>query len=101
MVIMRGRYLDSADMETRSKVCLVTKELSDRVFGLENPVGGTIRMGELTFIVIGVFRERVATFGLSDIQRDTVIIPLTLMKYYRSEERRVGKECRSRWAPYH
>ena len=21
--------------------------------------------------------------------------------YYRSEERRVGKECRSRWSPYH
>ena len=22
-------------------------------------------------------------------------------KHYRSEERRVGKECRSRWSPYH
>ena len=22
-------------------------------------------------------------------------------KCYRSEERRVGKECRSRWSPYH
>ena len=22
-------------------------------------------------------------------------------EYVRSEERRVGKECRSRWAPYH
>ena len=22
-------------------------------------------------------------------------------KWYRSEERRVGKECRSRWSPYH
>ena len=22
-------------------------------------------------------------------------------KVYRSEERRVGKECRSRWSPYH
>ena len=22
-------------------------------------------------------------------------------KIYRSEERRVGKECRSRWSPYH
>ena len=22
-------------------------------------------------------------------------------KYNRSEERRVGKECRSRWSPYH
>ena len=21
--------------------------------------------------------------------------------HYRSEERRVGKECRSRWSPYH
>jgi len=82
LVIIRGRYFDSADMETRSKVCLITKELSDRVFGQENPVGGTIRMGELTFTVIGVFRERVATFGLSDIQRDTVIIPFPLMKYY-------------------
>ncbi len=23
------------------------------------------------------------------------------MSYIRSEERRVGKECRSRWSPYH
>ena len=23
------------------------------------------------------------------------------LKYLRSEERRVGKECRSRWSPYH
>src|SRR5574340_1623944 len=25
----------------------------------------------------------------------------TLKPRYRSEERRVGKECRSRWSPYH
>ena len=24
-----------------------------------------------------------------------------LFSFYRSEERRVGKECRSRWSPYH
>ena len=24
-----------------------------------------------------------------------------VIKRYRSEERRVGKECRSRWSPYH
>ena len=28
-------------------------------------------------------------------------IDLTACKFYRSEERRVGKECRSRWSPYH
>src|SRR2546425_12735399 len=27
--------------------------------------------------------------------------PRTRMPVKRSEERRVGKECRSRWAPYH
>ena len=28
-------------------------------------------------------------------------IPGTSMPSWRSEERRVGKECRSRWSPYH
>ena len=26
---------------------------------------------------------------------------VTYREAYRSEERRVGKECRSRWSPYH
>src|SRR2546422_8110244 len=26
---------------------------------------------------------------------------VTVIAYMRSEERRVGKECRSRWSPYH
>ena len=82
LVVLRGRYFDSLDMETRSKVCLITEQLSSRVFGVENPVGRTIRMGELTFTVIGSFRERVTTFGQTEIQDESVIIPFTLMKYY-------------------
>ena len=27
--------------------------------------------------------------------------PRSGSSHYRSEERRVGKECRSRWSPYH
>jgi putative ABC transport system permease protein len=82
LIMIRGRYFDSSDMQSRSKVCLITKQVAERVFGFDNPIGGTIRMGELTFTVIGVFRERVATFGLSEIKDESVIIPLTLMKYY-------------------
>src|SRR5256885_11681275 len=26
---------------------------------------------------------------------------IKVIRHYRSEERRVGKECRSRWSPYH
>ena len=30
------------------------------------------------------------------------LIPMEISsKFKRSEERRVGKECRSRWSPYH
>ena len=86
LVVLRGRYLDAGDMEMRSKVCLITTQLADRIFGQENSVGRPIRMGELTFTVIGVFRERVETFGLSDIQENSVILPFTLMKYYTGVE---------------
>ena len=34
--------------------------------------------------------------------RDTLYMTLVSTFFgYRSEERRVGKECRSRWSPYH
>jgi|SRR5437899_804893 len=86
LVVSRGRYLDAGDMQMRSKVCLITVQLADKIFGQDNPVGRQIRMGELTFTVIGVFRERVETFGLSDIQENSVILPFTLLKYYTGME---------------
>jgi putative ABC transport system permease protein len=82
LLILRGRYFDVVDVESRAKVCLITKDLAERVYGRENPIGRELRMGELTFSVIGVFRERVSTFGLSEIQKESVIIPIPLMKYY-------------------
>ena len=33
--------------------------------------------------------------------RDSVTLLMQVREYTRSEERRVGKECRSRWSPYH
>jgi putative ABC transport system permease protein len=86
LLILRGRYFDDVDMQMRSKVCLIAVQLADKVFGQENPIGKPLRLGELTFTVIGVFRERVETFGLSDIQENTIIIPFTLMKYYTGME---------------
>ncbi|HEX8878896.1 MAG TPA: ABC transporter permease, partial [Candidatus Acidoferrum sp.] len=86
LLIVRGRFFDAGDMEMRSKVCLITTQLAERIFGQENPIGRPIRMGELTFTVIGVFRERVETFGLSEIQENSALIPFTLMKYYTGTE---------------
>jgi putative ABC transport system permease protein len=86
LVIVQGRFLDAVDMRNRSKVCLITEDLARIAFSNRNPVGASVRAGELSFTVVGVFRERVATFGLSEIQRYTMLIPFPLMSYYSGDE---------------
>jgi putative ABC transport system permease protein len=82
LIVLRGRYFDQLDMESRSKTCVITPELAKQLFGMDNPVGRDLHVGELIFTIIGVFKERVETFGLSDIQSETVLIPFGLIKYY-------------------
>ena len=82
LVILHGRYFDSDDMMTESKVCLLTEELAATVFPYDSPVGKDIRIGELHFTVIGVFKERVSTFGESEITPESAIVPFSLIKYY-------------------
>ena len=46
------------------------------------------------------------TFYCGDLKEGNIPLPFLFMKAIetydtRSEERRVGKECRSRWSPYH
>jgi site-specific recombinase XerD len=48
----------------------------------------------LIFLDTGIRKEELATIKLADLYIDQGLIR-------RSEERRVGKECRSRWSPYH
>jgi putative ABC transport system permease protein len=86
LVILRGRYFDQDDMMTQSKVCLLTSELADLAFPNDNPVGKDIRLGDLHFTVIAVFRERVATFGQTEISRESVLVPLGLIKYYTGSD---------------
>ena len=69
-------------MKSRSKVCLLTEDLAQLVFPAVNPLGMEIRVGELRFTIIGVFKERIATFGQSEIARESVIVPFGLLKSY-------------------
>src|SRR3712207_8135182 len=54
--------------------------------------------------VVGVAlagRELAAAGVLAVPRRADQALVLLLALVHRSEERRVGKECRSRWSPYH
>jgi putative ABC transport system permease protein len=82
LLITRGRYFDQDDMVTRAKVCLLTQKLADLIYPNEDPVGKDIRVGDLHFSVIGVFRERVSTFGLTELTPESLIVPFPLIKDY-------------------
>ena len=51
--------------------------------------------------VLGQSRDR-HIFGTVKVgEKGQIVIPKEARWMDRSEERRVGKECRSRWSPYH
>ena len=50
---------------------------------------GTLGLGIAEFVMMGI---------LPDVAKD---LGISIPTAGRSEERRVGKECRSRWSPYH
>ena len=82
LVILNGSYFDLDDLNSRRKVCLLTESLATAVFPSDNPVGKDVRIGEIHLTVIGVFRERVATFGQTEITRESPLVPFSLIKYY-------------------
>src|ERR1700683_3014586 len=86
LIILQGRYLDPDDLRTQSKVCLLSEYLSKLLFPSEGPVGKDIAIGELHFTIIGVYKERVSTFGQTEIRPESVVIPFSLIKYYTGTE---------------
>ena len=46
-----------------------------------------IRLFGLQFTVIGTFHEKVETFGQSEVERDTVLVPITVLRYFTPVER--------------
>src|SRR5438876_11518 len=82
LIVISGRYFDAGDMQSHSKVCLLTEDLARVMFPSTDAVGQNIRVGELRFTIIGVFKERVATFGQSEIARESVMVPFDLLKSY-------------------
>ena len=85
LIIPRGRYFDDTDFSSVSKVCVVSKHLAEVALPDQDPIGQRIRVDELTFTVIGVFRERIDTFGQSEIRADSLLVPFPLVGYYTGD----------------
>ena len=81
--ILAGRFFDNEDSMARAHVAQVTQQFAQRVFGgQEAAKGREIKINGLPFVIIGTFRERVETFGQSEIADDTILIPYSVSRYF-------------------
>ena len=55
-----------------------------------------VKLSARTFLL-----KTIQVYDNSNLEESEVIDALNIREGERSEERRVGKECRSRWSPYH
>ena len=85
--ILSGRFFDDNDVRARSKVAVITVNLAIRLYGSPDAaVGQEIRLQGLPFVIVGVFKERVDTFGQSEISEETILIPHTVARFFTSTD---------------
>jgi putative ABC transport system permease protein len=88
LVTLSGRALQPDDVRMRNRVAMVTEKLAGKLYGSQaNSVGQIVKIQGLQFTVIGTFKEKTDSFGLSELSTETILIPITVLKYLSSEER--------------
>ncbi|HKI24817.1 MAG TPA: ABC transporter permease [Candidatus Sulfotelmatobacter sp.] len=84
LIVLAGRFFDADDSAGRNKVGVITEKLALKLYGApQESIGRVIKLsGDLPFTIIGVFKESVDTFGQSEIQEDTMLIPYTVSRFF-------------------
>jgi putative ABC transport system permease protein len=85
--VLAGRFFDIQDEQSRNKVAVITQTLANTLYTSQSAaVGQQIKISGLPFTVIGTFRERVNTFGQSEISEDTILIPYTVARFFTNND---------------
>jgi putative ABC transport system permease protein len=88
LILLAGRYFDGGEVRQRAKVTLLTEPLAQLLYGSSQAaIGKMLKVKDHQFVVIGVFRERVQSFGLSELADRAMVVPITIIRYYNRVER--------------
>jgi putative ABC transport system permease protein len=83
LVVLSGRFFDAQDEQAHNKVGVITQKMAEALYGSqEQAIGKVIKLSGLPFTIIGTFRERVDTFGQSEVIDNTMVIPYTVSRYF-------------------
>jgi putative ABC transport system permease protein len=76
--MLKGRFIDADDMDRLAKVCVVSRQLYEELWGNAEPEGKLVRTLGMSFAVVGEFEEPVDTLGQGDVKPRTIIVPLSV-----------------------
>ncbi|HXU17724.1 MAG TPA: ABC transporter permease [Terriglobales bacterium] len=83
LVVPAGRFFDQQDEQAHNKVGLVTEKFAREIYGSpQAAVGKVMKLSGLPFTIIGTFRERVDTFGQTEVTTNTLVVPYSVARYF-------------------
>src|SRR5438105_6134540 len=83
LVVVSGRFFDAQDEQAHNKVGVITQKMAEELYGSqEDAVGKVLKLSGLPFTIVGTFKERVDTFGQSEVVDYTMAIPYTVSRYF-------------------
>jgi putative ABC transport system permease protein len=83
LVLVSGRFFDRQDEQVRNKVAVLEQKFAVKLYGsTEEAIGKDVKLSGLPFTIIGTFRERVDTFGQSEVTDNTMLIPYSVSRYF-------------------
>jgi putative ABC transport system permease protein len=83
LVVVAGRFFDDQDASAHEKVAVIVKPFAIALYGSPDAaVGKTISVKGIPFVIIGVFRESIDTYGQSEISEQTLLIPYPVARYF-------------------
>jgi putative ABC transport system permease protein len=88
LAVLSGRFLDASDVDLRQHVALMTEKLAQRLYGsVDAAPGQLVKLHGLQFTVIGTFKEKGNSFGQSELNAESLLIPITVQQYFIRVER--------------
>jgi putative ABC transport system permease protein len=83
LVVLSGRFFDAQDEQAHNKVGVITQKMAEELYGSQaDAEGKVLKLSGLPFTIVGTFKERVDTFGQSEVVDYTMVIPYTVSRYF-------------------
>ncbi|MCZ6799655.1 MAG: ABC transporter permease [Nitrospirae bacterium] len=81
-----GRFLEQSDIDEWKRVVVLGKEVAERLFGSQIPLGKEVKIGDQRFTVVGMMEEKGTVYGTNYDEK--MFIPVTTaMRRFQGDDK--------------